>query len=309
MCKIILLALAICVTTAEICEDVDTTACERVKLIRPGMCSEPYMSKQCKRHCGNCPLAKRNPGTASQESLTCYQCSRHLATQDLCTKTTQCQSGYVCAIKKTLSGGHIFWPLIEMGCILEQSCSKIGSGFGRRSASFFDLTPYCCKNNLCNDHQPLPPTTLMPTIPPNPYCPSGFQYVGGSCYLVNLTTMTWSKAQDFCRSHGAHLADFTTKNQMGHVLQKAVKPLSSYFELHDPHCWIDAVYSDSQHHWIWSHSSALIDYRSFTQLAHSSGKTSKCAFATYVAGITAFIFEVDVDCSLSYIPLCEVNPL
>lgn len=48
------IAIAICVTTAEICEDVDTTACERVKLIRPGMCSEPYMSKQCKRHCGNC---------------------------------------------------------------------------------------------------------------------------------------------------------------------------------------------------------------------------------------------------------------
>ncbi|XP_076085967.1 uncharacterized protein LOC143056709 [Mytilus galloprovincialis] len=306
MCKIILLAIAICVTTAEICEDVDTTACERVKLIRPGMCSEPYMSKQCKRHCGNCPLAKRNPGTASQGNLTCYQCPSHIPYKGACTKTTQCQSGYVCSIKKTtVSGGHIFWTLFEMGCMLEQSCSKIGSGFGRRSA----FTPYCCKNNLCNDHQPLPPTTRMPTIPPNPYCPSGFQYVSGSCYLVNLTAMTWSKAQDFCRSHGAHLADFTTRYQMGPVIQKAVIPLSSHFKYFDPHCWIDAVYSDSQHHWIWSHSSALIDYRSFTQLAHSDGKTSKCAFATYAAGITPLIFEIDVDCSRSYIPLCEVNPL
>ncbi|CAG2226164.1 ALK3 [Mytilus edulis] len=131
-------------------------------------------------------------------------------------RKTEVKELRVCSIKKTtVSGGHIFWTLFEMGCMLEQSCSKIGSGFGRRSA----FTPYCCKTNLCNDHQPLPPTTLMPTIPPNPY----------------------------------------------------------------PHCWIDAVYSDSQHHWIWSHSSALIDYRSFTQLAHSDGKTSKCAFATYAA--------------------------
>ncbi|CAG2237728.1 unnamed protein product [Mytilus edulis] len=116
-------------------------------------------------------------------------------------------------------------------------------------------------------------------------CPTGFQNVHGSCYWVSITPTTWKAATVICQSHNAHLADFSTDDEIVPVMLHAVIPKSSSFKYRDPKVWIDAVYSPSKRHWIWSHDSSLVNYRYFSQLAHSPGTTERCVFAIVNTGI------------------------
>ncbi|XP_071139108.1 C-type lectin domain family 5 member A-like [Mytilus edulis] len=140
-------------------------------------------------------------------------------------------------------------------------------------------------------------------------CPTGFQNVHGSCYWVSITPTTWKAATVICQSHNAHLADFSTDDEIVPVMLHAVIPKSSSFKYRDPKVWIDAVYSPSKRHWIWSHDSSLVNYRYFSQLAHSPGTTERCVFAIVNTGIHPWAHVFDVNCENNYLPLCETRPI
>ena len=41
-------------SSADVCEDVDTKACELMVVKRPDLCSDPCLSKLCPRYCKRC---------------------------------------------------------------------------------------------------------------------------------------------------------------------------------------------------------------------------------------------------------------
>ena len=56
-CFILLLfytVVCIVLSSADVCEDVDTKACELMVVKRPDLCSDPCLSKLCPRYCKQC---------------------------------------------------------------------------------------------------------------------------------------------------------------------------------------------------------------------------------------------------------------
>ncbi|XP_040897853.1 asialoglycoprotein receptor-like 1 [Toxotes jaculatrix] len=73
-------------------------------------------------------------------------------------------------------------------------------------------------------------------------CREGWVSFQRSCYLLSTTTVTWSKAEELCRTHGGHLLVLNDVEEVDYI-SKIVELRYNY--------WIGLVKREHEEHWSW----------------------------------------------------------
>ncbi|KAK3594121.1 hypothetical protein CHS0354_040895 [Potamilus streckersoni] len=85
-CAVVLL---VGIVSAEICADVDSTACYLLNAKNPNLCHDPSLSVVCKRHCGQCPVV-------------CNSCPHLVQNPNECNGTVTCGENEVCYMMEVM---------------------------------------------------------------------------------------------------------------------------------------------------------------------------------------------------------------
>ncbi|XP_056016172.1 uncharacterized protein LOC130053264 [Ostrea edulis] len=132
------------------CDDIDASVCLAFNN-EEDICSDQCLSKLCPRTCGKCPLK-------------CYQCDSVSNVND-CNSTMECPADSMCIASESL--GADFSMTYRLGCATNDVCARLfGSSpggnsliIGRRSSNRrASLNGDCCNTDLCNRHNPSPPS-------------------------------------------------------------------------------------------------------------------------------------------------------
>uniref|UniRef100_A0A3B3DPR5 Asialoglycoprotein receptor-like 1 n=1 Tax=Oryzias melastigma TaxID=30732 RepID=A0A3B3DPR5_ORYME len=113
-------------------------------------------------------------------------------------------------------------------------------------------------------------------------CREGWASFQGSCYWLSSTTATWKKAEETCRSHGAHL-----------LVVNSAEELVMIF-----HYWIGLVEPHQEGEWTW------VDGTDFSSTPTENGEDCGQLHAS-VKRIRKL--WNDADCNLSYRFICETE--
>ncbi|XP_031156664.1 asialoglycoprotein receptor-like 1 isoform X1 [Sander lucioperca] len=83
---------------------------------------------------------------------------------------------------------------------------------------------------------------LQKLVPVQGTCREGWVSFQRSCYLLSSTTLTWSKAEERCQTHGAHLVVLNNVEELDYI-SKVVEIRYNY--------WIGLVERAHEGHWSW----------------------------------------------------------
>ncbi|XP_060893538.1 asialoglycoprotein receptor-like 1 [Labrus mixtus] len=130
-------------------------------------------------------------------------------------------------------------------------------------------------------------------------CREGWSSFQRSCYLLSTTTLTWSKAEEQCLTHGGHLVVLNNVEELDHISQ-IVEIRYSY--------WIGLVEREEDH-WTWADGTDF----STTQIFWDAGQPDNWDFRENGEDCGQLHSSVirkrklwnDADCSLSYRYICE----
>ncbi|XP_035770070.1 asialoglycoprotein receptor-like 1 isoform X1 [Neolamprologus brichardi] len=81
-------------------------------------------------------------------------------------------------------------------------------------------------------------------------CSEGWVSYQSSCYLVSITSITWSKAEEQCKAHGGHLLVLNTAEELDYISR--IVPIKYTY-------WIGLVERHHEGQWSWVDGT---DYRS-----------------------------------------------
>ncbi|XP_034727275.1 asialoglycoprotein receptor-like 1 isoform X2 [Etheostoma cragini] len=84
--------------------------------------------------------------------------------------------------------------------------------------------------------------SLQERVPVQGTCRQGWVSFQRSCYLLSRTAATWSKAEEQCRTHGAHLVVMNNVEELDYI-SEIVEIRYNY--------WIGLVEREHEGHWSW----------------------------------------------------------
>ncbi|XP_032373271.1 C-type lectin domain family 4 member E isoform X2 [Etheostoma spectabile] len=84
--------------------------------------------------------------------------------------------------------------------------------------------------------------SLQEHVPVQGTCKNGWVSFQRSCYLLSRTAETWSKAEEQCRTHGAHLVVMNNVEELDYI-SEIVEIRYNY--------WIGLVEREHEGHWSW----------------------------------------------------------
>ncbi|KAM7416346.1 hypothetical protein PAMA_018424 [Pampus argenteus] len=93
-----------------------------------------------------------------------------------------------------------------------------------------------------SDRAPVQDVYFEELIPVRGTCREGWVSFQSSCYLLTTTAVTWSKAEEQCRTHGGHLLVLNGVEELDYI--------SKIGELHYNY-WIGLVEREHEDHWSW----------------------------------------------------------
>ncbi|XP_035770071.1 asialoglycoprotein receptor-like 1 isoform X2 [Neolamprologus brichardi] len=115
-----------------------------------------------------------------------------------------------------------------------------GIKFSQLSREITDLKQYLGKTNHGGTTSALSSGT----------CSEGWVSYQSSCYLVSITSITWSKAEEQCKAHGGHLLVLNTAEELDYISR--IVPIKYTY-------WIGLVERHHEGQWSWVDGT---DYRS-----------------------------------------------
>ncbi|XP_036955044.1 C-type lectin domain family 4 member E-like [Acanthopagrus latus] len=89
---------------------------------------------------------------------------------------------------------------------------------------------------------PVEEVPLQKITPVRGACREGWVSFQGSCYLLSVAAVTWSQAEEKCRTHGGHLVVLNSVEELDYI-SKIVEIQHSY--------WIGLVEREHEGHWSW----------------------------------------------------------
>uniref|UniRef100_A0A3B3CDI1 Asialoglycoprotein receptor-like 1 n=1 Tax=Oryzias melastigma TaxID=30732 RepID=A0A3B3CDI1_ORYME len=135
-------------------------------------------------------------------------------------------------------------------------------------------------------------STLSSISPSRGSCREGWASFQGSCYWLSSTTATWKKAEETCRSHGAHLLVFINNLSPSNAFQDFISQIVVVIF----HYWIGLVEPHQEGEWTW------VDGTDFSSTPTENGEDCGQLHAS-VKRIRKL--WNDADCNLSYRFICE----
>ncbi|XP_044221555.1 asialoglycoprotein receptor-like 1 isoform X1 [Thunnus albacares] len=141
---------------------------------------------------------------------------------------------------------------------------------------------------------------LQKLVPVRGTCGEGWVSFHTSCYLLSTTAVTWSKAEEQCRAHGAHLVVLNNVEELDYI-SKIVDIKYNY--------WIGLVEREHEGHWSWVDGT---DFNS-TPTFWDDGQPDNWDYRIngedcgqlHASSIRKRKLWNDADCNLSYKYICE----
>uniref|UniRef100_A0A3B3DPJ9 Asialoglycoprotein receptor-like 1 n=1 Tax=Oryzias melastigma TaxID=30732 RepID=A0A3B3DPJ9_ORYME len=135
-------------------------------------------------------------------------------------------------------------------------------------------------------------------------CREGWASFQGSCYWLSSTTATWKKAEETCRSHGAHLLVVNSAEELVSFIDFISQIVVVIF-----HYWIGLVEPHQEGEWTWVDGT---DFSS-TPTFWAEGQPDNWDFRENgedCGQLHASVKRIrklwnDADCNLSYRFICE----
>ncbi|XP_005473067.1 C-type lectin domain family 4 member E isoform X1 [Oreochromis niloticus] len=132
-----------------------------------------------------------------------------------------------------------------------------GIKFSQLSREITDLKQYLGKTNhggttsaLGSGKTTVHSVALEELTPIRGTCSEGWVSYQSSCYLVSITSITWSKAEEQCKAHGGHLLVLNTAEELDYISR--IVPIKYAY-------WIGLVERHHEGQWSWVDGT---DYRS-----------------------------------------------
>ncbi|KAM3867683.1 asialoglycoprotein receptor 2-like [Diretmus argenteus] len=145
---------------------------------------------------------------------------------------------------------------------------------------------------------------LEPIVPVRGRCDEGWVFFQSSCYLLSTEIATWSRAEEQCKTHAAHLLVVNNVEELDYI-SKIVVVLEHY--------WIGLVEREHEGHWTWVDGT---DYRTtptFWDMDQPDDwdyrqQGEDCAQLHASQKRKRKLWN-DADCNLSYRYICEAAKL